>query len=477
LVVTASVVATLWLPSRAAAQDPCFEDLRRRVWVGDCNTGFNNALVEDPELLAQYGLDCIVSINDLVASTADDELEALFADLQEVGLLANANVLVGSDGRDYLRGTHGRDLVLGLGGRDLIVTLGGGDGVCGGDGPDVILAGSGTDRVNGQAGPDLIRGGPDNDILFGGDGNDIVLGGPGWDQIDGDHGHDQLLGEGDPDSLSGGDGHDDLFGGGGDDILGGGEDDDDLLGGVGFDGCLAGSGQDDERGCETAILALGAPCDVSQSPAFVAPGPGEDGFWSTVRLTEEPLAEDFTVYSLRYFVVIEDDPALFPPYFPPVFQLAFFEHKVELWAGSDPTPPLSPRDEALFSHTVASVPDPTPGGTVVRFGEEYIVPGYSQVVIDVDPPVTVPAGQHLFMGVQVHINIDDCSQAGLACAALGVSACDYQTDVDDRAYWSNATLAEGDPASWATLNSYNLTRPLVMEVEGISGGGPDDDGS
>lgn len=85
VIATALVVATLWLPRQAAAQDACVDDMRRRMWVGECNTGFNNALVEDADLLALYGLDCIVSINDLVASTPDDELDTLFADYKGSG--------------------------------------------------------------------------------------------------------------------------------------------------------------------------------------------------------------------------------------------------------------------------------------------------------------------------------------------------------------------------------------------------------
>jgi len=215
----------------------------------------------------------------------------------ECGLLVIKNVIVGTDGNDYLKGTFGNDLIRGLAGNNYIKGLGGddcivgglgNDRIAGGDGDDIIRGNEGNDRLYGEKGndtisggaeDDLIRGGSGDDALDGGDGNDhlagergddVVTGGigddnlrgaSGNDTLDGGDGNDILKGDNGEDVLSGGNGNDRLYGykhndtldgGTGDDQLKGGEGDDALSGGDDTDTCGGGSGTDTaDATCET----------------------------------------------------------------------------------------------------------------------------------------------------------------------------------------------------------------------------------
>ena len=108
--------------------------------------------------------------------------------------------------------------------------------IIGGDGNDVLIGTEGNDFVYGGAGDDaiLLYGG--DDIGNGGTGNDMVAGHGGKDLLIGGLGVDQLLGGKDKDVLSGDGGGDDLYGGEADDILSGGRGDGDVVvGGAGND--------------------------------------------------------------------------------------------------------------------------------------------------------------------------------------------------------------------------------------------------
>jgi len=154
------------------------------------------------------------------------------------------NVIIGTDGDDYLRGTRRSDCIYGLGGDDLIRGRHDDDLLFGGRGDDDLRGGSGDDQLFGGAGHDWLRGHRGDDDLEGGAGDDELRGGLGWDALlggDGDddlrggRGMDELFGECGNDGLRGGRGMDTLDGGHGDDDLRGGRSNDELDGGDGFD--------------------------------------------------------------------------------------------------------------------------------------------------------------------------------------------------------------------------------------------------
>jgi Ca2+-binding RTX toxin-like protein len=108
--------------------------------------------------------------------------------------------------------------------------------IIGGDGNDVLIGTNGNDFVYGGPGDDriLLFGG--DDIGNGGTGNDMIAGHEGKDLLIGGLGVDQLIGGKDKDVLSGDGGGDDLYGGDADDILSGGRGDGDVVvGGAGND--------------------------------------------------------------------------------------------------------------------------------------------------------------------------------------------------------------------------------------------------
>ena len=113
-----------------------------------------------------------------------------------------ATVIMGTEGKDFLRGTPGDDVIIGLGGNDTILGFGGNDCIEGGEGNDLIF---------GRGGDDQLIGGPGNDRIFSSGGADRVTGGAGDDQIFGGAGNDEI------DGNDGNDGEDKISGGPGTD--------------------------------------------------------------------------------------------------------------------------------------------------------------------------------------------------------------------------------------------------------------------
>jgi len=190
------------------------------------------------------------------------------------------NLIVGTNGYDWLQGTNGPDLILGLQGPDDIWGKEGDDVICGGDGVDIILGMKGNDTLFGDDQPDWLIGGPDNDTLYGG---------KGWDDLFGSSGQDTLHGEGGYDVLLGGRGGDDLFGGNGPDDLYGNRGDDDLNGGDGNDFCKGGPGKDTIAECESASVSSVTPDDVAaiDEEAARRSNDGTDGEHAIVKRIQE----------------------------------------------------------------------------------------------------------------------------------------------------------------------------------------------
>lgn len=101
-----------------------------------------------------------------------------------------SEVLSGTDKADYLDGGGGDDEIHGFGSPDAQA-----DELLGGDGRDVLHGGTGMDFVYGEQGDDVLHGGDGGDILLvGGEGEDVVYGGHGNDNIEetGDGQRDRL---------------------------------------------------------------------------------------------------------------------------------------------------------------------------------------------------------------------------------------------------------------------------------------------
>jgi Ca2+-binding RTX toxin-like protein len=86
------------------------------------------------------------------------------------------NVIVGTDGDDFLEGIAQRDIIYGLKGNDQIYGFDGNDKLVGGKRDDIIDGGPGNDSIYGKAGNDFLAGNTGSDTLISGEGDDILRG-------------------------------------------------------------------------------------------------------------------------------------------------------------------------------------------------------------------------------------------------------------------------------------------------------------
>jgi Ca2+-binding RTX toxin-like protein len=130
-------------------------------------------------------------------------------------------IAIADDNDNVVVGTQGDDFLPGLGGNDIIRGRAGNDRLEGGDGDDIIRGGQGNDDINTGAGDDLVFGGQGNDTVGGMAGRDTVFGGAGDDFIAwNDPTGDIVSGDAGNDTLRGGDvAADTIFGGRGDDLI------------------------------------------------------------------------------------------------------------------------------------------------------------------------------------------------------------------------------------------------------------------
>ncbi len=91
------------------------------------------------------------------------------------------DLLIGSNGADYLNGGNGNDTLFGILGNDTLI---------GGNDDDILFGGFGNDSLIGGNGDDILFGGFGNDILIGGNGNDVLVGDAGADTLTGGNGND-----------------------------------------------------------------------------------------------------------------------------------------------------------------------------------------------------------------------------------------------------------------------------------------------
>ena len=220
-------------------------------------TIFGDRLVEADE---QFMIRLSNPVNAIIAD--DTSIASILDSGHGEGETAGGEVLVGTEGDDYLETRGGADVLEGLGGDDTLIAGGGADVVRGGEGddlivglggPDELYGGPGDDEIIGHGGRDLIDAGPGDDIVYAGGAPDQVLAGPGDDfvnaeggpdVVDGGEGNDQIYGGGGPDQLFGGEGDDVIRGEGGPDLIEGGAGNDSLYGGGGPDQLSGGEGAD-----------------------------------------------------------------------------------------------------------------------------------------------------------------------------------------------------------------------------------------
>jgi Ca2+-binding RTX toxin-like protein len=150
------------------------------------------------------------TVNSLVSFILGENVENLTLvdpsgtlDIHGAGNAAD-NIMVGTEGFNWLEGLDGNDQINGLGGNDVIFAGTGNDYIGGGSGHDTVYAGQGDDSLWGEDGDDVLMGGKQDDVLQGLNGNDILLAGQNHDYLCGCDGNDFLDGARGADTLVGG---------------------------------------------------------------------------------------------------------------------------------------------------------------------------------------------------------------------------------------------------------------------------------
>ena len=230
-------------------EDTIYGDANQNILTGGLSRDLLYGNEENDTLLGEAGNDT------LFGGTGDDSLDGGADNDRFIGGAGNDTITGGAgtdivDYRNYDNGTQGIniDMRAGQGGTDNrgytdlytddIENLYGSsrnDIVIGTDGANYIYGYEGDDSIDGGLGNDNLQGAQGNDSIFGNAGNDYLTGSTGLDTLDGGIGNDTLLGGDDNDRLIGGDGNDSLYGDKQDDILSGGKGDDILDGGLNTD--------------------------------------------------------------------------------------------------------------------------------------------------------------------------------------------------------------------------------------------------
>lgn len=112
------------------------------------------------------------------------------------------NVAGAGASADVLPGTDQRDFLFGLGGNDQLAGGAQDDFLYGGEGNDLLTGGIGQDRLQGGAGNDRLFGGDEDDDLTGGAGDDFLDEGAGHGDLEGGMGNDTLVGGQGPDAFA-----------------------------------------------------------------------------------------------------------------------------------------------------------------------------------------------------------------------------------------------------------------------------------
>ena len=179
-----------------------------------------------------------------------------------------------------------------------------------------------------------------------------------------------------------------------------------------------------DLGPELTEVKVGNGLDDCEN-VLLKPDPGEEGAWALARLT--PPGYPFTVTRVRY--------RLGQGKAGNVTCDASLEHRVRLFASADTVPSAEP---TLLAELVAPAMAP-----------EDISDEGRAIGLELDEPVLVEEGEHLFMAVELlgaHPNVM-CTYVDTASTAGA-----------DRSYWSTA---QGPPYSWVQINEFGLVGAIL----------------
>ncbi|WP_187170339.1 calcium-binding protein [Salidesulfovibrio onnuriiensis] len=265
-------------------------DIIQEWWGGGNDTlVFGDDITLDSLSVAKpddNGSQLVITLADGGTVTLDENVEGVrFADgttatYEDLLILSQPNVLLGTDGNDRLRALIDTDIVDGLAGDDTIYGYRGeGNAVhnaalMGNDGNDVVVGGAGAEIIYGGMGADTLRGNGGDDVMYGFQGASIHgyptassnAGGDVYDPMTGEvitggsfslNSESAASGADGGDYMDGGAGNDTMFGGAGNDTMLGGEDDDQLFGEAGDDKLYGGNGQDVLSGGQGSDTLIG----------------------------------------------------------------------------------------------------------------------------------------------------------------------------------------------------------------------------
>ena len=178
----------------------------------------------------------------------------------------------------------------------------------------------------------------------------------------------------------------------------------------------------------TGVWLFNAP--PVDPPTLLTPDPGEEGNWAAARLT--PPGYPFDVSIVSY--TVGDGAA------GNVTCSGTHSHQLQLYAASSVAPPATPTPDMDIT-----VPAATP---------EQIGHLGRTVTQDIDPPLRLAQGEHLFVAIQL---------GGTYPEVLCLQVNDVDAAEGNRNYWSGALAP---PFSWVQLDSFGLDGSLLISAYG-----------
>lgn len=187
--------------------------------------------------------------------------------------------------------------------------------------------------------------------------------------------------------------------------------------GTGTGGNATGSG----GGSGTVLTNNDATCEDKS----IGPAAGEEHHLAAARLT--PPSYPFVVTAVRYVLDAQTGNCD-----------AGLAHTVDVFVDTAVAPPATPSVLRHFDNAMIAKP------TQDRV-----------VTLDLDPPVTLQSGEHLFIAVSMAGTFPD--------DILCVGTCAGPAYQEDRNYWSNA---DAPPYPWQTLGSFGLPQNYKLDAIG-----------
>jgi len=195
------------------------------------------------------------------------------------------------------------------------------------------------------------------------------------------------------------------------------------------DGPLINEGKAEKTLPQTEVLTNSKLCEAKDPSRHLAlaPAEGEFGHWAAARLT--PPSYPFTVTAISYLAITGEGSEC----------RTGLGHQVALYVGAQDKPTASPEGVILS----------VPAAAHARH--------FRQVILDLDTPVQLSEGQHLFVAVEMAGGPEAMLCLNMGCTGEGTP---------DRNYWSNAAAP---PFDWATLDSFGFTQDISMSAVGYQG--------